>query len=275
MTTLLDVIRYTRGISPRELTIMGLDSRVEIGPQTDAEQAKVTVNRVLIATYPSARVVAKASQDKSNLLITGLPMFPYAVDRLTGIDLIRTRLLSKNYICSCYVGSSYIAARNGLVDALVEMLEMNPTRNFEIAGDYSDAVPFGRICEPASTYNHSGFANSVAQKMGLDHVVFTGDLDAEVLQVLVTVGPYMDIPEIVEATRRDVTTLVTGELAPEVRLFVNEEGINTLELGAFVTESPGMKRLRHQFSLEYPDLKVDFSDSPPYYKSLKPYEVKT
>ncbi|MFX0046117.1 MAG: hypothetical protein ACFE8Z_09735, partial [Candidatus Hermodarchaeota archaeon] len=62
--------------------------------------------------------------------------------------------------------------------------------------------------------------------------------------------------------------LVTGELSPEVRLLAIEEGLHIFELGAFVTEEPGMRRLRHQFSLEFPDLKVEFVESAPPTKSL-------
>jgi hypothetical protein len=51
-----------------------------------------------------------------------------------------------------------------------------------------------------------------------------------------------------------------------------EEGLNTLELGAFVTEDPGMKRLRDSISLEYPELKVDFIAALPLSQNLKPYK---
>jgi putative NIF3 family GTP cyclohydrolase 1 type 2 len=88
---------------------------------------------------------------------------------------------------------------------------------------------------------------------------------------LVSAGDLIDLPETTEAKKQDLQTIVTGELSPEVRTVAAEEGINTIELGAFHSEEPGMKRLRYQLSLEFPELKIDFVDSPPISKSLRPY----
>ena len=79
MTSLLDIVKRLTDMAPRELTVRGLESRVEIGPQTETEQANTTVNKLLIATYPSARVITKATQDKANLLVTYRPLFPFVM----------------------------------------------------------------------------------------------------------------------------------------------------------------------------------------------------
>ena len=92
MANFLQIIKRLQELSPKEMIVQALEDRVEIGPQNPAEQANTTINRVLISSYPSARVVTKASQEKSNLLITYRPLFPFAVDRLSGLDLVRVRL---------------------------------------------------------------------------------------------------------------------------------------------------------------------------------------
>jgi hypothetical protein len=48
--------------------------------------------------------------------------------------------------------------------------------------------------------------------------------------------------------------------------------MNILELGAFVSEDPGMKRLRDSISLEFPELKVDFIAAMPLAQGLRPYK---
>ncbi|MFW9981642.1 MAG: Nif3-like dinuclear metal center hexameric protein, partial [Candidatus Thorarchaeota archaeon] len=106
----------------------------------------------------------------------------------------------------------------------------------------------------------------------LDNVLFSGDLDDEVSDVLVIAGNGVDMPEIINAKNQDLGTLVTGELSPEIRLLAHEEGINTLELGSFATEEPGMKRLRDVISLEFPELKVEFANSSSLTKALRPYK---
>ena len=40
-----------------------------------------------------------------------------------------------------------------------------------------------------------------------------------------------------------------------------EEGMQVYEAGAFVTEEPGMNRLKHQLSLQFTDLKIDYTKS--------------
>ncbi|MFX0107675.1 MAG: Nif3-like dinuclear metal center hexameric protein [Candidatus Hodarchaeota archaeon] len=268
MTTLLRIIKYLEEIAPPHLSFNGLESRVEVGPQTESEQEKTTVNRVIVCTYPSGRVVTKASQEKANLLLTHRALFPYAIDRLAGLDLIRVRLLAKNYISSFVIGSPWICARDGIADALVEALGLGKSRDFMVEGDLGDIVPAGRICRPPSVMNHSRFANYLAEKLGTDTTNFTGDLDDEVGEVLVFPGFHIDMPELVLAKRQNVMTIVTGSLTPEVRLLASEEGLHVIELGSFTTEEPGMKRLRHQFSLEFPELKVEFTESHPVSKPL-------
>ncbi|MFX1367339.1 MAG: Nif3-like dinuclear metal center hexameric protein [Promethearchaeota archaeon] len=268
MVTLLTLVKYIEEIAPSRLVFAGMENRVEIGPQTDSEQEKTTINRVLVATYPSGRVITRASQEKANLLITHRPLFPFALDRIYGADLIRIRLLTKNYISSFTVGTSWIAARGGIADALVETLGLLKVSEFMVVGDYNEMVAGGRICQPPSSMNHSRFANYIAEKLAIDTVLFTGSLDDEVGHTLVMPGYYIDMPEIVLARKHDVKTLVTGELSPDIRLMATEEGLNLLELGQFVTEEPGMKRLRHQISLEFPELRIEFAESSPVSKGL-------
>jgi putative NIF3 family GTP cyclohydrolase 1 type 2 len=272
MVNLLQILKRLQELSPREMTVQGLEDRVEIGPQNSSEQANTTINRVLIATYPSARVVTKASQDKSNLLITYQPLFPFAIDRLSGLDLVRVRLLSKNYISTYVIGSGWLCARDGLNDALCDALGVERIGEFQAESDYGQYVPLGRVCKLLSVKNHSGFVNYLASRMKLSTVLFSGDLDDEVEDFLLVAGSHVDMPHIIDAKRQDLATLVTGELTPEIRQLANEEGINTIELGSFVTEDPGMKRLRDSISLEYPDLKVEFMASPPIAQALRPYK---
>lgn len=272
MASLLQIIKRLQEMSPKEMTIQGLEQRVEVGPQNPGEQANTTINRVLIATYPSARVVTKASQDKSNLLITYRPLFPFAIDRLSGLDLVRVRLLSKNYISTYIIGSGWLCARDGLNDAFCDAIGVQRIGDFLSEGDYGQYVPFGRICKLSNTKNHSGFVNYLAAKLKLSTVLFSGDLDEEVGDFLLVAGSHIDMPDVINAKREDLRTIITGELSPEIRLLANEEGLNTIELGAFVTEDPGMKRLRDSISLEYPDLKIEFMASPPVSQGLRPYK---
>lgn len=272
MTSLLELVKRLRELSPQEYTIRGLESRVEIGPQTETELANTTINRVLIATYPSARVVTKATQDKVNLLVTYRPLFPFAIDRLSGLDLIRVRLLTKNYISTYAIGSGWLCMRDGLNDALVETLGFKKKGDFMAESDFGELAPMGRICIPPGVKNQSGFANYLAGKMGLETVLFSGDLDDEVKDVLVIAGSNVDMPEVIAAKNQGLDTLVTGDLSPEIRLLANEEGVNTLELGAFTTEEPGMKRLRDVMSLDFPEMKIEFTESGSLARALRPYK---
>jgi putative NIF3 family GTP cyclohydrolase 1 type 2 len=149
---------------------------------------------------------------------------------------------------------------------------MKLTSDFMTEGDFGEHVAIGRACKPPGVKNHSGFVNYIAGKMSLDNILFTGNLDDDVGDVLVIAGNSVDMPEIINAKNQDLETLVTGELSPEIRLLANEEGINTLELGAFASEEPGMKRLKDVISLELPELKVDFAESANPTKALRPYK---
>ena len=274
MTNLREIVKYMEKIAPREFTLRNLDSHVEIGPQSETDQQNTTINRITVAIYPSARVVTTATQDKSNLLITHKPLFPYAVDRLTGLDLIRVRLLTKNYISAYVLGSAWIGAKDGLTDALVETLDFKILGDFITAGDYSDIVPVGRLCRTAQAMNHSRLANHLADKLDITSIISTGDLDNEVENVLVIPGDFVDMPEIISAKKKDIKTIITGELTPEIRLLAHEEGLNTLEVGPFISEEKGMQRLKHQMTLEFPELTITYAESRSFTKALTYTEKK-
>jgi putative NIF3 family GTP cyclohydrolase 1 type 2 len=275
MTNLREIVKYLETIAPQEYTLRNLDSHVEIGPQSETDQQNTTINRITVAIYPSARVVTSATQDKSNLLITHKPLFPYAVDRLTGLDLIRVRLLTKNYISAYVIGSAWISARDGLVDALVETLEFKLLGDFITTGDYSEIVPLGRLCRTPHVMNHSRLANHLADRLGVDSIISTGDLDNEVETILVVPGDFIDMPEIISAKKKDIMTIVTGELTPQIRVLAHEEGLNVLEAGAFATEEKGMQRLKHQMTLEFPELSITYAETRPFTKSLTYPEKKS
>ncbi len=273
MITLRDIVSHLATLAPPEFVLQGLESRVEVGPQTDVEQAQTAVSRVLVTTYPSPRAVAQASQAKANLIITERPLFIWPVDRITGIDEIRLRLILKNYMSLYVMGSPWIAARDGLTDALVDVLEMKSLRKFETRGDLGTQVPIGRVCRTEDTINHSTLVNLVAGKLAVDNILFTGDLDQDVEDILVVAGTILDMPEIVRTKREGIRTIVTGTLPPEVRLLASEEGINVIETGDFYTEEPGMRRLYNYLSLQFPDTKFTFFQTQPVSRVIRPYSA--
>jgi putative NIF3 family GTP cyclohydrolase 1 type 2 len=268
VTSLREIVKYLEKIAPHEYTLRNLDSHVEIGPQSETDQQNTTIHRVTIAIYPSARVITTATQDKSNLLITHKPLFPYAVDRLTGLDLIRVRLLTKNYISAYVIGSAWIGARDGLADALVEALEFKSLGDFVTTGDYSEMVPLGRLCRTTKVMNHSRLANHIAELLGVDSIISTANLDDEVETILVVPGDLIDMPEIISAKKKNIKTIVTGELPPQIRILAHEESLNVLEAGAFATEDKGVQRLKHQMTLEFPELTITYAEPKPFTKIL-------
>ncbi|MDF1538603.1 MAG: Nif3-like dinuclear metal center hexameric protein [Candidatus Thorarchaeota archaeon] len=271
MTTLHDIVKHLEALAPRDYTLLGQEGYVEVGPSIRSEQTKTTINRVVVTTYPSSKAVAKASQEKANLLISYRPMFKKSIRQISGLDLVRIRLLAKNYISSYVVGSAWISAKDGLTDALVDALNLRQTSNFNIQGPHSTLVPIGRFCELPSIMNHSGFANYIASKLEIPSVTFTGRLDDDASQVLVCAGFSLTEDMLLQSLKENVKTVVSGEISPEVRFGAYEYGMNIYELGAFHTEKPGMMRLRHQLSLEYPELKIEFVETESITQSLKPY----
>ncbi|MHA1480153.1 MAG: Nif3-like dinuclear metal center hexameric protein [Candidatus Thorarchaeota archaeon] len=271
MTDLKEIVKRLEELAPKELTIPGFESRVEIGPITETEQSKTTINRVIVATYLSGRVVTKASQDKANLVLVHQPMFRKPIDSVSGVNLTRIRILAKNYISTYVIGSPWIGAKGGLVDTLVETIGLKPANDFLMPGKYADLVPAGRICKTASVMNYSRFGNLLMSKLETDSLQFTGELDDEAERILVCSGAILDSNALIRAKEYDVSAIVTGNLNPEVRFAAYEKGMNVFELGTFVTENPGMKRLRHQLSLEFPSLKIEYAESEPITKTLKPY----
>ena len=90
----------------------------------------------------------------------------------------------------------------------------------------------------------------------------------EVENILLIPGDYIDMPEIINARKKEIQTIVTGELAPQIRILAHEEGMNVLEVGPFATEDPGMQRLKHQMTLEFPELTITYAETHPFTKAL-------
>ena len=268
-TSLHDIIKYLDDIAPRHFTVRGLDSYVEIGGQTEYEQSNSAVSKVVITTYPTSKAITKATQEKANLLISHIPLFRDGIDRLSGMNLIKLRLLVKNYISVYILRSSWIAARDGIADAFLECLELKRTGDLMVSSELKERVPIGRVCQLTQSMNHSRFLNHVADKMEVNDVLFTGDFDEDVRNVLLIPGSLLTEEDLIRSKQQDIETIVTGEVTPAVRMLAHQMALNLMEVGAFVTEEPGMKRLRHQMSLEFPSLKVEFVDTPSVSKTIR------
>ncbi|MHA1907110.1 MAG: Nif3-like dinuclear metal center hexameric protein [Candidatus Thorarchaeota archaeon] len=271
MTSFREILKHLDTIAPKEFTLKGLEGYVEVGPSTHHEQSKTTINRIIVTTYPSARVVAKASQEKANLVISYNPMFVEPIRQISDLNLVRLRLLVKNYISTYVIGSPWISAKDGLTDALVDVLNLKQTSNFSIRGLFSNTVPIGRFCESPSVMNHSGFANYIASKLELSSVNFTGNLDEEIQQIMVCAGDVITSDMLLLVAQENAKTIITGEVLPIVRMKAHELGINIYEIGTSTAETRGMTRLRHQLSLEYPELKIEFAETDAITQSLRPY----
>ncbi|MFW9919655.1 MAG: Nif3-like dinuclear metal center hexameric protein [Candidatus Thorarchaeota archaeon] len=271
MTTLLEILKHLDVISPKDYEIPGKEGYIEVGPSTRKEQSNTTISRVLVTVYPSSKTIAKASQDKANLIISFMPMLAGSTKQIAGLDLVRLRLLTKNYISMYIIGSSWIAAKDGLTDALSDALNLTVTRKFNLRGKEANLIPIGRICRTPSDMNHSGFANYLASKLGISNITFTGTIDDEVEEILLCAGSIIDNETLHRLLQEGIRTVVVGQLNQMDRMIANNLGLNILELGSFVTEAPGMKRLRHQLSLEFPELKIEFSDTDPITQTLRPY----
>ncbi len=271
MTTLLDILKHLEVISPKDYELPGKEGYIEVGPNTRREQNNTTINRVLVTVFPSAKAVAKASQDKANLIISYMPMLTAPTKQIVGLDLVRLRLLVKNYISMYVIGSSWVAAKDGLTDALSDALNLTISKKFNLRGNEANLIPIGRICTTPSDMNHSGFVNYVSSKLEISNVTFTGTIDAEVEDVLVCAGNIIDQDILNKVLQQGIRTIVMGYLNPSDRLAAHNLGLNILELGMFTTETPGMKRLRHQLSLEFPELKIEFVETEAITETLRPY----
>ncbi len=273
MASLLELLKYIDIISPRNYEILGKEGYVEVGPETVREQKKTTINRVLITVYPSSKAIAKASQDKANLIITYYPMFNAPTRKIVGLDLVRLRLLVKNYISMYVIGSSWVAAKDGLTDALSDVLDLNVLREFTVKGAGENLIPIGRICRIDQDMNHSGFINYVSSKLGIESVSFTGVVDDEVGEVMLCAGDLLNGQLLSKCVQEEVKTIVTGHLFPEDKLKAHTFGLNIIELGQFITETPGMRRLKSVLSIEYPDLKIEFVETEPITQTLRTYQA--
>lgn len=271
MTTLFEILKHLEVISPKDYDIEGREGYVEVGPNTRKEQSNTTINRVLVTVHPSPKAIAKASQDKANLIISSIPMFAGPTRQIVGLDLVRLRLLAKNYISMYIMGSSWVAAKDGLTDALADTLNLSVSKKFNIKGKESNLIPIGRICRTPSDMNHSGFVNFLLARLGTSNISFTGTIDDEVEDVLLSAGNIINKEILLSVLQEGIRTVVVGSLDQEGRILANTLGLNILELGPFVTEAPGMKRLRHQLSLEFQELKVEFTDTEPITQTLRSY----
>ncbi len=271
MTTLLEVWKHLDTISPRDYELERWPGYMEIGPNTIHDQSKTTINRVLVTVFPSAKAIAKASQDKTNLVITFCPMLARETRQIVGMDLVRLRLLAKNYIAMYVLGSSWISAKDGLTDTRVDTLGLSVIRKFNIKGKESNLIPIGRVCRTPKDMNHSRFANHILSKIETSNLQFTGTLDDEVEDLILCASNIIDSTILDYIMRQGIKTVVTGSISSTDRMFTHNMGMNVIELGEFTSEAAGMKRLRHQLSTEYPELKIEFVDTDPITQVLRPY----
>jgi len=200
--------------------------------------------------------IEKAAKENCNLIVAHEDLFfPYAgglEQYLTWrVNRRRIELLSKYHIT--------VIRAHGTLDRLC------------ILDDFAKSL---RLPEPTVKEGYiriydipkirlKDLSEQVKQKMSLQHVRVTGDLERLVSRVGLPwggLGLSTNITFIESLLAHEPDVLIAGETDDYAMRFVLDAGVSMIETTHSVSENPGLKNFARQLQSEFPDLKIVFFD---------------
>ncbi|WEU40737.1 MAG: Nif3-like dinuclear metal center hexameric protein [Candidatus Odinarchaeum yellowstonii] len=263
MVSLSEFIEFLERVAPPQLALPDDSIGLQIGDSRRSEWDKKNLRCVVVALEPSIQAVQYAVDVKAQLIITHHPLFYKNLKDLTGGLLQKVRALLSNYISLYVVHTNWDFAENGVNDTLIDLMGLVKTGVNSIEWKPSGKY-LTRFCTPPSGLMSLKFLLEVLSlKLKPQQLIYVGDLDGEVKNIIVSCGDGADTLLLKAACNMGVDTYITGEASYHSMIYAKENNLKLVVAGHYETENPGMKRLSQILQIEFPELKILFFDVQP------------
>jgi GTP cyclohydrolase I len=256
--TVKDIITLMETIAPPQLAEKWDNSGLQLGKRD------WPVTRILTALDPSPEVVAEATKQKADMLITHHPLL-FAPLKSIDLDTPAGDIIGKalEYHLSIYSAHTNLdSVADGLNDILASRLELLNIAALQLLasspdfispegeGTLSPARPqgLGRTGELAATTTLRAYSIFVKKQLSLDHVTMIGNPELKIRRVVVCTGSGSGLLDAFYSTGAQV--YVSGDFRYHDARTAEANNVGLIDIGHFASEHLMVAALASRLKVE-------------------------
>lgn len=256
LTQIMDTLNE---LSPRFFSLGDENVGLCFGRKTDVSD--VVIKKSLVVVDPTIDSIEKAANWNANLIISHHKLFFDSFLKIKEIVHEKIRILSERNIWVYVLGTSWIAAEEGISKSLCQGLKLEPSQVFNVLGPQGSPVPLGRICNLEEKLTLVDLVEQVKSIIKSPLRVNFSEGNASVNNVLVIGGDIKKVDWIEEVLEKKVDTIITGEINHEILCILDDLNIKVLQLGHYHADLFGMSKLKFLLSLKHPNVDFDLHEN--------------
>ncbi|MHA1916915.1 MAG: Nif3-like dinuclear metal center hexameric protein [Candidatus Ranarchaeia archaeon] len=267
MVTLYNLINSLDKISPPKNAEPGDNIGIQVGRSDSLFLKSVNAKNVTISLTPTSEAIVRAAKEKSNFLITHLPISFEPRTKLVNEKYSLVKHLISNGITLYSLGSSWEGAEHGINPTLIELLGLETQQLFPSSLD-KKSTNVGRVAKPKRQITLQTLVRLIAEKLKINHVSFIGSETSEIDSVVVLGGRSLRIENIREAQKQEINTIITSSTNPYQQYIINQLKMNLIHIPYEAAVTPGIRRLKQIMQLDIPSVKLHYIEVPSRVKSM-------
>lgn len=267
MGTLRAVIENLEKLAPPTFVPDGDANGVILGVGDVAKQKRVRLSAVAVCIDITIPVVIQCGEQGVSLLIAHRSPFPSSTTRFTGLPQLLLQQLLKRNMTVYITHYNWAMVDGGMNDVLAHTLgfKINDVFKTPINGR---AMPLGRVCSVPKDTSFKAFIQYVSKRLNVNSVVYVGNLEDEVKQLVVVSGQGINSEWLHLAWEHGYDTYFTGHITHELATQASQLKVKLVALPQVATEIPGMSRLTQILRVEQPKVTFNFLEPSLPYSTL-------
>lgn len=234
-----------------------------LGPQDKKIQEQIPVKKITVSLNLSAYNIARAVNQKADLIISYEPLFYSCIKRIDYTLLRKIRLLAKDRVYVFVLGDALIYCENGVNDTLMGLLDIKETYTIEERVSFQSTennrkLKVGRLVREVMVRE---LARDIGKKVRSRYVKILGN-PTDFVKEIAFVGGVIRDKKIIEFLKSsNVDTIITGDIDYRIQTYLQDLQLNTLIIGYANSINPGLRVFKNLLQLKVPEAEVSLLDT--------------
>jgi putative NIF3 family GTP cyclohydrolase 1 type 2 len=167
-------------------------------------------------------------------------------------------LLSKYPISIFVLSSSFYAAEGGISDTIIEALFLKLDHPVEIKNSNGISIPIGRICIPnfypgiSKPFTLENLIERIRSNMNINSILYLGEIKSIINRICIIGGENFFDKHLDEILTQGCDCFITERVKRSTIDYLNDLGLNFIEIPFFNCEVLALKKLCNYLSLKFP-----------------------
>jgi len=219
---------------------------------------KKKIKKIMITRDLNLKSLHFAIKNKINLIISLKGLIHKPIIDFNPNLINKLSLLSKYPISIFVLSSSFYAAEGGISDTIIEALFLKLDHSVEIKNSNGISIPIGRICIPnfypgiSKPFTLENLIERIRSNMNINSILYLGEIKSIINRICIIGGENFFDKHLDEILTQGCDCFITERVKRSTIDYLNDLGLNFIEIPFFNCEVLALKKLCNYLSLKFP-----------------------